>query len=283
MTSPKMLLPLALTLVLAGCPAVTPTTGMTGTMGAVATTVMNPDTAPVASIDRFSDSFGKLFKRTGPAFDPTNVSKVVPAPNAPIDFDQYFTVKGLGPAGEKITYYSLDIVPSAPAKGYKVVDASGNTIPNQLVIVESAPGDTGYNDFMKLTTVKVGSGYVANSLASADDVKAAAASGAVTLGDTSTIVNWALVPAGSIATKKFNGQAVTGYRAWYKRQVANYLRFDTALTANADGTVPNSPIVVIFANGKDPSTGFKADATGQTHNVLATLPGELPCCNALTS
>src|SRR5688572_12791175 len=93
---------LSLTLLAAAC-------GTDGTPGA------DPDAAQVASVDRFSDSFGHLFKRSAPIFDPSNVQPAVPAPNAPIDFDALFTVHALGPAGEAVTYYSLDILPREPS------------------------------------------------------------------------------------------------------------------------------------------------------------------------
>jgi hypothetical protein len=129
---------------------------------------VDPDTAPVASVDRFSDGFAHLFKRSGPAFDPANVQPIVPAPNAPIDFDTYFTVRALGPAGEDIRYYSLDIVPKVPATGYVVVSA-GTPVPDQLDIIDKLPGEAGYNDFVRITEVEVGKGYVANTMTSAAD------------------------------------------------------------------------------------------------------------------
>src|SRR5687768_9972022 len=87
--TPIALLCLAGTLLLAGCPSTTapPTTNKPKkSMASMPKpmTPMVPDVAPVASVDRFNDAFGKLFKRSGPGFDPENVSKVVPAPNAPI-------------------------------------------------------------------------------------------------------------------------------------------------------------------------------------------------------
>src|SRR5215510_8505399 len=51
---------------------------------------LNPDTAPVVAVDRFSDGFAHLFARS------KNPS--LPAANAPIDFDQEgpFITHGLG-------------------------------------------------------------------------------------------------------------------------------------------------------------------------------------------
>lgn len=243
----------------------------TGDMMAMA---HDPDKAAVASVDRFQDSFATLFKRSGPAFDPANVSKVVPAPNAPIDMDKYFLVHSLGPNGEKITYYALDVVPDQPGEAWVFVDKSGKMIPDQLPVINTLPGDKGYNDFVRITEVMVPDDYVPNSLNSYDAVKAAMEAGMVTMQQTHRIANWAVVPKGTIATQPFNGQPVSGYRAWFKGQTASYLRFDDNLMMGSDGKVPTSPIIVIFNNGMDPSMGFKAEASGQTHNVVATLPGD---------
>lgn len=234
---------------------------------------VDPNTAQVASVDRFNDNFAKLFKRSAPGFDPANVSKVLPTANTPIDMDKLFLVKSLGPRGEKVVYYALDVNSDIPVTGYNFVDASGNSVSGQLPVVTTLPNDSGYTDFVKFTQVQVKSDYKANSITSKDDIDAAVKSGDVTIKDTDHIENWAFVPKGTTATYKFQGNPVSGYTAWYKGQVASFLKFDTNLQA-IDGKVPTSPVVVIFNNGKDPSMGFKAEADGQTHNVLATLPGD---------
>ncbi len=264
----KLVMSLAL-IIINSCTSTTPSGNGNNTM----ISANDPAKAQIVSVDRFQDSFGKLFKRSGPAFDTENVSKVLPAPNAPIDMDKYFLVKSLGPKGEKVTYYALDILTDIPAKGWVFVNQSGKMIENQLPIIDALPGDETYNDFVRINEVKVHDGYVANSLSSVDDVNNALKDNKVTVTETTRIANWSVVPAGTIATHKFNGVAVSGYKAWYKKQIANYLRFDTQLQA-VNGKVPTSPIIVILNNGKDPSKGFKAETDGQTHNVLGTLPGD---------
>jgi hypothetical protein len=234
----------------------------------------NPDMAQVVSVDRFQDGFATLFKRSAPGFDPDNVSKILPAPNAPIDMDKFFLVHSLGPRGEKVTYYALDVVSDLPAAGWVFVNSQGQPVPGQLPIINLLPGEKGYSDFFKLSEVVVKDDYVANSLVSYDDVMAAIAAGHVSVRMTNRVANWAVVPAGTKAEMSFQGQPVSGYRAWYKGQVAPYLRFDTNLTASADGKVPTSPIVVVFKNGMNPGMGFQTETSGQTHNVVATLPGE---------
>lgn len=234
---------------------------------------LDPDTAPVASVDRFSDSFATLFKRSGPAFDPVNVTPLIPDANEAFDMDMLFTVKALGPAGELVTYYALDILPPAPATGYVLLDDAGQPIADQLPIIEGLPGDVGYNDFVLITEVTVQAGYVANTITSAADVAAAVAAGSATMTETTRIANWSVVPMGTMAAKKFAGAAVTGYRAWHDDTVAHYLQFDTELVANA-GAVPSSGIIVIFADDMSPAMGFAAEPDGQTHNALETLPGD---------
>ena len=233
---------------------------------------IDPDTAPVASVDRFSDSFGKLFKRSAPIFDPTNVKPVVPAPNAPIDFDALFAVRALGPAGTEITYYSLDILPREPSRAF-VVMRNGTPVAAQLPIIDGLPGDAGYNDFARVSEVAVGADYVANSFVSITDVDAAVAAGNATVTETTRIVNWAAVPAGSKATKKFLGKTVTGHRSWLDGSIVHQLRFDEDLVVTAGGTVPTAEIIVMFANNMDPSAGFSSEPDGTTHNAVDTLAG----------
>jgi hypothetical protein len=261
--------------------ACTTTDAMTGATGSASTgtgitgTPLNPDTAPVASVDRFQDGFATLFKRSAPAFDPSAVSAILPAPNAPIDMDKYFTVKALGPAGEKVVYYALDILPPQAVDGYVIVGPDGMPVAGQLAIIKAIPGDMGYNDFVEVNQVKVGAGYMPNTITSYDDIMAAEKAGQATESSTHKIANWAIVPKGTTATLKFNGKTVTGYRAWYKHQVADYLLFDTDLPEPSGKAVPTSGIIVIFTDGMSPAKGFAAEPDGQTHNALQTLPGQM--------
>lgn len=234
----------------------------------------NPETAGVVSVDRFQDGFSTLFKRSGPAFDPVNVSKIVPAPNAPIDLDKHFLVSSLGPKGEKITYYALDVLSDVPGMAWVFLNQKGQPVQGQLPILKSIPGEKDYNDFMQITEVIVPDNYVANSLTSMNDVKNAMSRGEVVFKPGNRIANWAVVPQGTMASKKFQGKPVSGFKAWYQGQVAHYLRFEENLQITSSMKVPTSPIIVIFKNGMDPSMGFKTEANGQTHNVLATLPGD---------
>jgi hypothetical protein len=241
---------------------------------ATSLTAHDPSTAAVASVDRFSDAFAHLFKRSAPAFDPADVSKVVPAPNAPIDFDALFLVHALGPDGGHITYYSFDIAPATAGHAYRLMTANGQPVAGQLPVLTALPGDAGYNDFVAITEVTVGAGYVANSAVSDADVEALVASGAATMHDTQKLANWVVVPKGSTANGKYLGTTPGGHTAWIRGQVASYLEFETALPGGASGAIPAIPIYVIFKNGADPSQGFATEpGTMQTHNVVAELPG----------
>jgi hypothetical protein len=229
----------------------------------------NPDTAPRASVDRFSASAGNLFVRTA--------SNGLPAANAPIDFDQGpFITHGLGPNGERVSYYNFDVQPVAPAPIF-VLFREGETTPveGQLNIVDVIPGDPGYNDFWQVVRVTVPSNYVANTATSVADLVAAG----YAMQETDDLVNCPIVPEGSTADLRIGGGTAALIRGWYKDQVVFYFSFDErALKATSQGQVPLSPIYVTFNINPDqpgggPPSGFKTETgTDQTHNVVATLP-----------
>jgi hypothetical protein len=230
----------------------------------------DPNAAKIVAVDRFSDAAGHLYKRSAPLFNPAYLTAIIPAPNDPIPLDLFLT-SGLGPNGEKITYYGLDEMSHTAGQVYVFPDA-----PEQLPVLTAIPGDPTYNDFMLVTEVRATGGYTANTLTSAAEIAAAVTAGDVTTTDTTRVVNWAVVPHGSSASRKFAGADPTGFRAWYDDQIADLFEFDQnlMLTPPPDGKVPSTPIIVIFANGMDPSMGFAAEPNGQTHNVLAALPGD---------
>jgi len=110
---------------------------------------VNPDTSSLASVDRFSDSFAHLFARSKNA--------TLPAANAPIDFDNApFITKGLGPSGKQVTYYNFDVLSTTPDPIY-VLFRAGEAAPvaGQLNIIDTIPGDAGYNDFWNVIKVTV--------------------------------------------------------------------------------------------------------------------------------
>jgi hypothetical protein len=250
-----------------------PEGGSSGTDGAgpafEAGAAKDPNTASVVSVDRFSDAFAHLFKRSAnPAF---------PAPNAPINCDQgAFITRGLGPNGEKVAYYNFDVLPTTPAPIY-VLFAGSTQVQGQLNIIDVVPGDPGYNDFWQIVKVTVPSDYVANSVTSLAEIRAAG----FAMATTSMLVNCPVVPAGSTAVLRYTTESPSLQRGWYRDEVVNYFSFDErAITTTSAGAVPVVPILVAF--NIDPSasnpmsgppSGFVTEpGTMQTHNVISALP-----------
>jgi hypothetical protein len=230
----------------------------------------NPDTAPVVMVDRFSAAAGMLQVRTA--------DNGLPGPNEAVDFDTGpFITQGFGPHGEIIKYYNFDVQPVAPAPIYALFHADGSPVAGQLNIIDVLPGDDAYNDFWQVMKVTVPAGYVANSVTSAAEVRAAG----YAVESTDTLVNCPVVPKGSTAKLRLNGEATGLTRGWYHDQVVYYLNFLEAPLAATGGKVPTAPIYVTFNVNPDPAdpasgpaSGFAAEGDGpQTHNVAAALPG----------
>lgn len=230
---------------------------------------LDPDTAPRATIDRFSASAGMLFVR-----DATNG---LPAAGQPVNFDQGpFITQGFGPGGQIVQYYNFDVQPAAPANIYVLFrEGDDAPVPGQLNIVDVIPGDDGYNDFWRVVMVTVPRDYVANTVTSLAEI----ADGGYAMEATNTIVNCPIVPDGSTAAKRLGGGGAGLVQGWYRSQAVFYFAFEErALAATSGGAVPVSPIYVTFNINPDqpgggPPSGFKTEPnTSQTHNVVATLP-----------
>ncbi len=235
----------------------------------VAETPLDPSTAQRASVDRFSATAGHLMIR--------DASNGLPAANAAINFDVApFITKGYGPSGEIVEYYNFDVQPTNAAPIYVFfVSGSSNPVSGQLNIVNVKPGDAGYNDFWNVVKVTVPSNYVANTVTSESEIF----SKGYAMEETTMIVNCPIVPTGSTATKRLTGTDTGLTIGWYKDQIVSYFNFmEAAITAIGTDMVPLSPIYVTFnvnppAGG--PPSGFVVEpGTMQTHNVLATLPGD---------
>jgi hypothetical protein len=233
---------------------------------------MDPMKAERASIDRFSAAAGHLQMR-----DSMNR---LPGPNQPVDFDKPpFITTGLGPHGETVTYYNFDVQSTTPAPIYVLFRAGESSpVEGQLNIVDVIPGDKGYNDFWQITKVTVPADYTPNSIGSLQALKDAG----YPMASTSTLVNCPIVPDGSTAKNRLSGSDTGLHQGWYRNKIVTYFNFSEApLTVTADGMVPVSPIYVTFnvnpgmANGGPPS-GFKmTEGSMQTHNAVATLPGDM--------
>jgi hypothetical protein len=123
--------------------------------------------------------------------------------------------------------------------------------------------------------VVVPDGYVANSVSSFGEIQQAG----YLMEPTTTNVNCPIVPEGSTAV--LGGGADGLVRGWFQGELVYYFNFGEApLATTAAGDVPTSPIFVTFNINPDqpgggPPSGFRTEqGTAQTHNVLATLPGE---------
>ena len=242
--------------------------GLTGTGGNGAG--HDPSTAQVVAIDRFSAQAGHLQARSS--------TNGLPAANAPVDFDQGpFITQGFGPTGQIVKYYNFDVQPAAPAPIYAFFEAgSSSPVAGQLNVIDTIPGDVGYNDFWQVMMVTVPTGYVANTVASLSEIQAAG----YTITPTNTLVNCPVVPAGSTASLRIGGASPGLTQGWYRGQVVNYFNFNEASLTLTNGAIPTAPIYVTFNINPDkpnggPASGFETEPSSmQTHNVAASVPGQ---------
>ena len=116
---------------------------------------LDPDQAPIAAVDRFSDKAAHLQLRT-----PDNH---LPGPNQPVDFDTGpFITQGLSPStGKPVRYYNFDVQTTTPAPVYVLYrEGEDKPVEGQLDIIDTLPGETGYNDFRQVWKVTVPKDYV---------------------------------------------------------------------------------------------------------------------------
>jgi hypothetical protein len=228
----------------------------------------DPDQAPIATVDRFSDAAGTLLKRSA--------DNHLPGPNEPIDFDTPpFNVWGLSPAGEPALYYHLDVKSTTPVPVY-ILYREGEDMPvqEQLDIIDTLPGEQGYNDFRQVWKVWVPKDYVANTITDASMLQQAG----YKIEKTDKLLNMAVVPDKSRARVRFNGGHPELQRAWYRGEVAKFFLFDEAPLSVSGDNVPVSPIYDGFTINPGQPGGEKEFCTDpnstQTHNVVATMPGD---------
>lgn len=223
--------------------------------------VHNPDTAPSASIDRFSDSAGHLFVRSA--------TSTLPMADVAVNFDQApFIATGFGPEGKVIQYYNFDVQTTQPAPIYVLFKEGESTpVENQLNIIDVLPGDTGYNDFWIVNKVTVPADYVANHVASLDEINSAGYS----IEPTAMLVNCPVVPAGSTANERLNGESADLHQGWYRGMKVFYFTFSEKSLEGSQ--VPLANVFVTFNTDGDPSSGFVTEpGSAQTHNVISALP-----------
>ena len=229
---------------------------------------VDPDKAPIAAVDRFSDAAGTLLKRS--------VDTRLPGPNEPIDFDTpSLSILGLTPTGEPSLYYHLDVQSTTPAPVYVLYrEDEDKPVQGQLDIIDTLPGEKGYNDFRQVWKVWVPKDYVANTITDASMLQQAG----YKMEKTDKLLNMAVVPNKSRARVRFNGGNPELQRAWYRSQVAKFFLFDEAPLSVSGDKVPVSPIYDGFTiNPGEPNgeTQFCTDpGSNQTHNVVGTVPGD---------
>jgi hypothetical protein len=231
---------------------------------------VNPDKAAVAVVDRFSKEAGHLQVR--------NDANGLPAANAPVDFDAGpFVTQGLSPQGKPVRYYNFDVQPTKPGVVY-VLYRQGAAAPldGQLPIIDTLPGQAGYNDFRQVWKATVPAGYEVNSITDAAALRKAG----FALGKTDELRNMPVVADGSTARNRLGGAPAGLQRAWIDGKVAKFFSFDETRLLAANGEdVPVSAIYVFFNVNPDqpnggPASGFRKEAgSAQTHNVVSTLPG----------
>src|SRR6476620_7761226 len=235
---------------------------------AVAMKPLDPDQAPIAVVDRFGDKAATIQVRTA--------DNHLPGPNEPVDFDTGpFITQGLSPTtGKPVRYYNFDVQGTAAAPVYVLYrEGEDKPIEDQLGIIDTLPGDKGYNDFRQVWKVTVPKDYMANTIVDVGALK----NGGYKMEQTHVLRNMPVVPDKSTAKARLNGENAALQRAWYQGQVAKFFSFDEAPLSGSD--VPLSPIYVTFNVNPDqpnggPGSGFKAEpGSEQTHNVPATLPG----------
>ncbi len=230
---------------------------------------MDPAEAPRASIDRFSEAAGNLMVRTD--------ANDLPGPDEPIDFDKApFITHGFGPEGEPVSYYNFDVQPTSPAPIYAFFRQDETPVEGQLNVIGVIPGDQDYNDFWHVHKVTVTDDYEPNTVTSAGELM----DGDYAISETNVIKNCPVVPEGSTASMRYGDTDPGLVQGWYDGQVVSYFLFEEAPLTISNGNVPVSPIYVTFnknpgEEGGGPPSGFLTESgSDQTHNVVATVPGD---------
>ena len=156
----------------------------------VALEPLDPDQAPIAAVDRFSDKAAHLQLRTA--------DNHLPGPNEPVDFDTGpFITQGLSPStGKPVRYYNFDVQGTTPAPVYVLYrEGEDKPVAGQLDIIDTLPGEKGYNDFRQVWKVTVPKDYVANTITDAATLLDAG----YKMEQTGTLRNMPVVPDKSIA------------------------------------------------------------------------------------
>ena len=163
-------------------------------------------------------------------------------------------------------YYNFDVQTTMPAPVYVLYrQGEDKPVADQLDIIDTVPGDTGYNDFRQVWKVTVPKDYVANTMTDSATLLDAG----YKMEQAGTLRNMPVVPDKSKAGMRLNGESAELRRAWYRGQVAKFFSFAEAPLSPE----PPSPC----RRSMSPSTSIPARRTGsrfrlQSRVQLASRP-----------
>src|SRR5262249_60368011 len=130
----------------------------------------------------------------------------LPGPKSPVDLDTGpFITQGLSPRTVKpVRYYNFDIQSTTPAPVYVLYpEGEDKPLVGQLDIIDTLPGEKGYNDFRQVWKVSVPKDYVANAVT---DVASLSQAG-YKLEKTNMLLNMPVVPDKSTAHEPLKGES----------------------------------------------------------------------------
>jgi hypothetical protein len=175
---------------------------------------VNPDKAPIAAVDRFSQKAAMLLVRSA--------DNDLPGADEPIDFDTpALSTFGLSPKGDSVLYYDLDVQGTTPAPIYALYrEGEDKPVQGQLDIIDTLPGEKGYNDFRQVWKVWVPKDYVANTITDAQMLQQAG----YKMEKTDKLFNMPVVPDKSraLALQRRNQRTSTGLVSWPSRKVLQF-------------------------------------------------------------
>jgi hypothetical protein len=207
-------------------------------------------TAPLLSVDRFSDAAGTLLRRS--------------------------------PGGAPARCYNLDVRPATPNRYYVFYDRIGNYRLGQFPVIEKVPGEPGYSDLWDIWKV-----FTPDTFRETNWVRDSATverlladpAGGFTAASTGIYLNAPVVPEGTTAGSKAEGRAgrATRLYAWYRGQRAPFLYFEGSLHLSEDRRIPVSTIQLPGKNARWPATVPAQAATwpkGAGYSPLARIIDE---------
>ena len=132
-----------------------------GAAPADATKPLDPDQAPIAAVDQFGDKAATIQVRSA--------DNHLPGPNEPVDFDTGpSSRKGCRRARASRCAITISTSRDDTGAGLRPVPRGRRQArAGQLDIVDTLPGEKGYNDFRQVWKVSVPKDYVANTITDA--------------------------------------------------------------------------------------------------------------------